>query len=263
MKLDEKWDEIRNIHREHELFYRLVLIGLLALVGRAFFYRATGYDTNLFTEMISIIITVLVINYGASLREERREIERLVLEATGYSSEFAKTAIRKLKAKRLTQGDRSVLKNASGIGANLEGCHLGEVNMSGSKLFKASLVRAILYRTNLSNADLQEATLSYAKANWANFSEAKLINCDLANGTFDSADFFDAKLNKANLEGADLRDADLTDAILEDIKISKKTFLPDRTYYSSSTDLKRFTDPTHPEYWRSSDPDSPAKNTRT
>jgi hypothetical protein len=34
--------------------------------------------------------------------------------------------------------------------------------------------------------------------------------------------------------------------------------LPDGTNWTSDTDMMRFTDPAHPQFWRSDEPNSPA-----
>ncbi len=73
--------EIRAIHKEYRLFYRIcgsaVLVGVGILLGAALFSDQNGYEMNLFTEMIgvavSIGITVLVIDR----MYERRNTERL------------------------------------------------------------------------------------------------------------------------------------------------------------------------------------------
>ena len=47
----------------------------------------------------------------------------------------------------------------------------------------------------------------------------------------------------ANLTGADF---------------AEDTRLPDGTHWTPDTDITRFTDPDHPRFWRSDDPESPA-----
>jgi hypothetical protein len=62
----------------------------------------------------------------------------------------------------------------------------------------------------------------------------------------------------ANLQGANLSYANLQGAVLEDAELNETTILPDGTQWTPDTDLKRFTDPKHPNFWRSDEPDSPA-----
>jgi hypothetical protein len=62
-----------------------------------------------------------------------------------------------------------------------------------------------------------------------------------------------ANLESANLERANLQGADFFLATF-----SKETILPDDKKWTPETDMARFTDPEHPQFWRSDDPTSPA-----
>lgn len=73
----------------------------------------------------------------------------------------------------------------------------------------------------------------------------------------------DADLQDADLRGADLRDAYLTGANLEGANLdgaqfSAYTLLPSYTYWTPDTDMAMFTNPAHPQFWRSADERSPA-----
>jgi hypothetical protein len=67
-----------------------------------------------------------------------------------------------------------------------------------------------------------------------------------------------ADLTLTNLQGADLRRTNLQGADLEVAQFDENTILPDMTKWTPDTDMKRFTDPKHPQFWRSDDPKSPA-----
>jgi hypothetical protein len=58
---------------------------------------------------------------------------------------------------------------------------------------------------------------------------------------------------RIGLSGANLQGADLTGA-----KFDENTTLPDGTKWTPDTDMTRFTDPEHPEFWRSDIKWSPA-----
>ena len=112
------------------------------------------------------------------------------------------------------------LKGALLITANLEGTDLSGANLHGAYLFMADLQGA-----DLAGADLQEANLL-----WANLKEANLSG---------------AGLSKTNLLRADLERADLSMASFD-----KDTTLPDGAKWTPDTDMGRFTDPEHPNFWR-------------
>ena len=105
------------------------------------------------------------------------------------------------------------------------------------RLYLANLEGANLWMADLEGADLRRANLEKAILRWANLKGADL--------------------QEANLKRVDLRDADLEWADLRGANLEGAT-LPDGTEWTPDTDMARFTDPHHPDFWRSDDPDSPA-----
>src|SRR5690349_5497142 len=73
-----------------------------------------------------------------------------------------------------------------------------------------------------------------------------------------------AQLQDVSLEGANLRGANLYKGFPEGARFVPATgaanppILPDGTSWTPNTDMRRFTDPAHPIFWRSDDPNSPA-----
>lgn len=59
-----------------------------------------------------------------------------------------------------------------------------------------------------------------------------------------------ATLSSANLPEASPDDANLQGANLTEAKFNKDTVLPDATPWTSGTDMTRFTDPNHPDFYR-------------
>ncbi len=99
-----------------------------------------------------------------------------------------------------------------------------DVDLQGAELFSV-----ILSRQNLSGANLQDANLG-----GANLQEAVLNDINLQG----------AWLHYTNLRGADLRGANLSDA-----QFNEESILPDGEYWTPDTDLSRFTNPEHPDFW--------------
>ncbi|MEL6406935.1 MAG: pentapeptide repeat-containing protein [Chloroflexota bacterium] len=77
--------------------------------------------------------------------------------------------------------------------------------------------------------------------------DASLFRANLSSSDLEEADLSGANLGKANLSGADLRKANLAHANLNNAT------LPDGTIWTPITDMTRFTDPAHPDFWSNKD----------
>jgi uncharacterized protein YjbI with pentapeptide repeats len=82
----------------------------------------------------------------------------------------------------------------------------------------------------------------------ANLQGANLFNANLER----------ANLWKANLEGAILWRANLEGANLIATRFDEEKILPDRSKWTPDTDMRRFIDPEHDDFWRSNRRSSPA-----
>jgi uncharacterized protein YjbI with pentapeptide repeats len=194
------------------------------------------------------------------------------------------------------QGAYLVQANLQGsylIEANLQHADLGSVNCKGAHLAGSNLQWADLEGANLQGADLEGASLQEARLiyvnlqagnlNDANLKGARLVNSQLQGVRMIRADLRGANLNmsslqeaylalanlngaflvNSNLQGANLSDANLEGAVLRDTGFDENTVLPDEpwdreSHWTPDTDMARFTDPKHPEFWRSDNPGSPA-----
>lgn len=119
-------------------------------------------------------------------------------------------------------------------------------------LFDGSLRGAYLSGANLEGADLQDANLQNTLLIAANLENAHLLNTNLR-----GAHLGRANLRSANLLGTNLFDANLEDTTLGGATLDTHTMLPDGTYWKPDTDLKRFTDPSHPDAWQPQNPQQP------
>jgi hypothetical protein len=168
------------------------------------------------------------------------------------------------------------LQGASLGGANLQGAKnlvmadLQEAFLNGANLQKTCLFRANLQKARLAGADLQRADLTYANLQEAYLAEAKLqkaflVQADLQQACLPKTNLQGVLLAWANLKGAYLEEADLQGAILvgadlqkanlreanlQRTEFNKGTTLPDGTKWTPDTDMARFTDPEHPDFWR-------------
>lgn len=115
---------------------------------------------------------------------------------------------------------------------------------------------------SLNGADLMDAHLQGADLSQANLRDAILVAVKLQRANLSQADLQNADLAEANLRGANLTEANLQGVRWSDIRADEKTILPDGTHWTPLTDIHRFTDPDHPNFWRSDNPASPAYNAK-
>ncbi len=131
----------------------------------------------------------------------------------------------------------------------LIGAQLSEANLQNADLTDANLMGAHLWQANL-----QAAFLLDAKLQDANLRTSNLIGADLGGAKLQRANLHNANLRGAILVGADLSGANLRNANLEsvtwELDDEPPVILPDGTQWTSDTDLERFTDPNHDDFWQ-------------
>jgi hypothetical protein len=200
-------------------------------IGQVIQHVFRDFYANLSTELGSIALTVLIIDSLTrrykEQTEEHREKTRLIREMGNRDKSVALQAVEELRLNHwLEDGTLDHLHITWG---NLEGAVLNRANLRGAHLWLTNLRRAHLYDTNLQGAFMQ------------------------------AVDLQDAHLCGTNLAGANLTDSNLLNANLDDATIlDNETILPDCTYWTPGTDMGRFTDPLHSDFWRSKHPHSPA-----
>lgn len=234
---EDRWTEIRTIQKEHISFYQFLGGGILVLIGifiggilfgseRPIINtdNLLGYATNLYTEGVSIIVTVVILNRLAARRAEKEKIEELVRQVRSGSNDFARFAINELREKGLLEGEKGVLHSNNLSRADLRGIDLSEVNLDGANFVRANLEntnlldstlrRALMWDAILIRANVSRVDLSYADLLEANLTEADLLEVVLANANLRRTKFVKACMWNANLSNAKLWRADLTAADL-------------------------------------------------
>lgn len=124
-------------------------------------------------------------------------------------------------------------------------------SMRGANLRRANLQGASLQRANLQRAYLHEADLDRSNLEWARLDGANLEGADLSEAHLFQAYLPGANLNRADLRKANLFRAYLRGANLEGTKFNENTTLPNGATWTPDTDMVRFTDPEHPDFWLS------------
>jgi hypothetical protein len=228
----------------------LIVVGLVSSLGTA--GRTGDWEglfLNLGTEMLGAVATYVLLGLLIGRREEEEAKKSDLIAQMG--SQVLGDAIRAVEELRrhgwLYDGS---LQGANLGGANLQGANLGganlqEVILSRANLKVAFLVGANLQATYLVEAHLGSANLTFADLQGAYLQEARLFSTRLQ----------EANLAEVNLEGAILAGTDLQGAILRQANLQKVSYnphatLPDGTKWTPDTDMARFTDPEHPDFWR-------------
>lgn len=178
------------------------------------------FYANVSAEMGGIVITVLILDRLAQRREAKREEQRRkeALIAQLGSRVRDVPVGAAEELRRYGWLEDGSLRNARLHGANMEGIDLWKADLGGANLFSANLRGA-----NLSWSDLEGAGLRGADLRGVDFYSANLRNADLHDAVFD-----------------------------------ENTTLPDGGTWTPRIDMEQFTNPEHPDFWRSDVHDSPA-----
>jgi uncharacterized protein YjbI with pentapeptide repeats len=295
--MDARNNEIKEIHLRYADFYKIGSGFFVVFILFSFGFWLFGYDilrlvdtllayvTNVWTELLGIIMTILVLD-RLNERRVREELKRrLIGEARGQSNEAAKVAIDRMREEGwlIKSGGNTCLlagaqlQNAKLMDANFEDAHmentylyqaklqganftgtflkladLSETDLRGANLRRTTMQEAFLRKTNL-----QETVISEVSFQQADLAEADMCRATLVNINFTRVILWEAKLENAKfintiLEGADLEKANLcgTNAHEENnFKCDENTILPDGNKWTSATEMKRYTNPEHPDFW--------------
>jgi DNA-binding XRE family transcriptional regulator len=219
-------------------------VGYLNQNGHLYLGEALGnllgdFYANASTELVSIAITVLIIDALVQRRETEREKRDLILQMGSPDNAFAREAVRKLRV-------RGWLEDGS-----LQGADLRKADLRGANLLAADMMRALLYDAKLSravlmDANLHQAGLFHADMRTTDLRGANLAEADLSYTDLRGADLFEADLRKArlysadlrgakiwaNLAGADLHWAKVTNEQLAEAESLEGAILPDDTEYA-------------------------------
>lgn len=266
--------ERQKIIKEYPDTYTLALAILLILGG--FFVgiklfgpggllikQDTGYYANTFTDVLSIGVTVLLIDRLNRRRDERELQKQFVRDIRTKVPDVVRNALHQMREHKWLVGDAGILKGEHLAGVELQDADLHDANLCSAKMQDAILTKTNLKDANLSGVNLFQANLSDANLFGTNLRNATLIRANLSNADLQGVHVNDADMRRANLSGAIMRFTDLRGTNLENANLSninadwqyvdmdKSTTLPDGTKWTPDTDITRFTDPNHPNFWPS------------
>lgn len=261
---EKRWQQITSLWQDERATYELLGGTALVLIGLWFGVNVfggspdndLGYWTNVFTEMLGVLVTIFVVNWFAARRDLNNRKKDLMAQIHSRSEVIAVGAVEELMRNgwfHLVQNKKNKnslqnvqwesadlrhinLSDAAMQKANLNKANLYKIILTGANLHKAQLKSAILYEaklqsTNLSHSVMQTTKLKLAQLQNANISSANLHDADLAGANLQSANLSNCNLQSAdfgaaNLKGAILRNANLKKAKFNDCQFDEKTVLP-------------------------------------
>jgi len=180
-----------------------------------------GYSTNIFTELLSVGVTILVLNRLSEQRENTRLKSLLLARVKNPSRDIAVDAIEEIRVYGWLHGRTGLLQAENLFQANLQNANLWGANLNLSKLTQANLSNARLQHANLLQANLVSADLSHAILRQANLQSAYIRQANLQEADLLAANLERANLLATNLSGANLREANLKSAHLVSVDLSQ------------------------------------------
>lgn len=196
----------------------------------------SGFWQGISTEFFGAVVTIILLGLGVVVFEQYQDIQNrkaaLILQMGSDERVWAVEATRQLNA-------LGWLEDGTLTRVDLQYADLTDANLG-----RANLTHTNLERANLTDANLGEAKLTDANLAYGNLTDTFLVNADLTNAYLLGVNLTDANLEYADLTGAYLEYANLTGA-----RFSENTILPDNTNWTPDSDLTRFTDPDHPDFW--------------
>ncbi|PMR61200.1 MULTISPECIES: pentapeptide repeat-containing protein [unclassified Micromonospora] len=188
------------------------------------------FYANTATTLLSISLTVLLVDRLYARREAEYQKQQLIREMGSSDKGFALRAAKEISAQGwLTDGSirDCDLSQAALSGAFLNGAVFSRVTFDGAFLDHASMKGARIsggtYRaTHFTDAVMDDLVVEDgADFIGAYLAGATLRHAQLAGATLEETDFFRSDLSNANLTGARLRRANLAEAVLDGANLER------------------------------------------
>jgi uncharacterized protein YjbI with pentapeptide repeats len=252
--------------------------GLPSNLGQMMVDGIADYYVDLSAGLLILAIFEQMLRWRDEVRQKKN---RLIHQLRSHNNKRALDALHEIVAHGWHQ-DGS-LQCADLTGTNLEGADFTEADLRGAILTGARLGWANLSKANMQTANLLDADLRNAKLDDADLQGALMTGAHLDNahmegtklqGAYLPEEMYKAYLSKANLAGSDLEAVDFHGAHLEGIDLSRadlrqanlqganllharlegakfdtQVILPDGSQWTPESDLTKFTDPRHPQFW--------------
>ncbi|GEM_PF-6656518 len=227
----------------------VLLITLLFLGIRIF--PIDEYWLNIFTEFLSIVATIGVLNEIAKYRETRQRHTQTIENVSSPVQAIAVTAASSLLRNGYLQGKKSELRDKDLSHADLRRVRLPNSNLDGTIMRKVKLDECYLREASLQGVDLSVASVTHADLSGAEMHYSTLVGANLTQTDLTYVKFVDAmllnailvncNLSHANLEGANLKNTNLKGANMDEVKCNHRTILPDDQFWHEGVDWRAYT----------------------
>lgn len=278
--LDQRLEEIAHIREDYPIFFSILLVAVLVgiMIGLGF-NAIQGFDRDLYLEVISIVLTVGVLNVLERYRDKRRQValhntlnwnygknvgqpephrvffEMIVHGAlSGYKTTWFDIRGFKCKGFRIR---KAWFEKCNMRDTGWEQCDFGRSQFYWVDLQRATFVNCLLRYVVLEYCKLEKVQINGASLKGAkliiNMNEGWLVDVDLANADLSESSFESVYFSDIDLRGANLDKVSLAGAQLSNIRCDGSTRLPDGTSYNASKGMeqfKRFVDPKSEDFYK-------------
>ncbi|MGB1287168.1 MAG: pentapeptide repeat-containing protein [Aggregatilineales bacterium] len=208
------------------------------------------------TEMVGAAVTTIFFTFIVGAAEQRQEALTLQTGLIQQMGSVVNTeALRAVEELR----DNGWLRDGTLQGHEFYSTNLADVFLPG-----ADITGSIFFDANFENAELVGSDFTGANLQGVNFTNTRARDVIFRGATFNAANLLDADLRGADLRGANLADANLRGVLLETTIFDETTILPDADFDSETgaftpnwqpdTDMSRFTDASHSDFWQPIEP---------
>ncbi len=138
VEADVQRERIQQVYGDYKWFYQVLgggaLVLLSVLIESGWYRWDSGYGRTLYTELISIAVTVAIVDRLNQRRATEQLKKRLVCEADSRSNNMAVSAIDWLRAKGWLTGEERLLHDEFLRSANLQGTDLCNANLEDANI---------------------------------------------------------------------------------------------------------------------------------
>jgi hypothetical protein len=209
----------------------------------------SSFFQNFSTEMFGAIATYFLFELIVGERSKKQDVLRRL-----RSKDKATALVALAEICENGWHQDGTLHNAYLTGIKIGGVHLLKIDLRGAEIAEADLSETELIMADLSQVKATSVSLHKAEIISSKLQGIDLRNADLTEAFIERSSLEGALLRNANLEGCMLRDVILTNVDLMGAKIDNiirdRVILPDGRHWTPSTDMQRFTDPNHPNFWK-------------
>ena len=204
----------------------VILLGIgLYIAFNYYDYPADGdlvkvvqdFYANASAELISIAITILIVDFLYDVRNGEYERQNLIRDFASGVDSLTKRAYRELREKKL-------LTNRKLRGANLSHADLSGYDLKGSYLVGVDFSNATLNLTDFTGSKLSNCNFAGATGTKTKFERCELYNCTFSDTEFKDSNFKGAFLDGSKGEVILFNDSDFTGATFGAVEFADANF---------------------------------------